>query len=421
MRKILAITWKDISVLLRDRTALLLAVAAPLALTLAMGLVTGGFGDNTAPTIANIPVLIVDHDGGQFATALIDVFTGDDLSAFVTAEQWDDEAAAIAAVGAGDATAAVIIPPGFSDSFLPDATGATPAPVALRVYGDPGRPIGASIVRSIAEEFTRRVQTGVTTVQIAMTDLIMSGAISPEALPEVGRAMGQGLFNRDDPTGGSLIAIHNETAAAGGAADAPVGSLSFFAPGMALFFLMYAVTLGARTFLSERREGTLARMLVAPVSSAQVLSGKVGAIFVSGVLQLGVLVLLTSLLFRLNWGNPLGVGLVIVAAALAATGWALLLASAATSEGQVAGLGMALTLIFGMLGGSIVPTQQMGSPVIDALARLTPNRWAMDGFNKLAYGEGAAAVLPEVAALLVMAAALFVVAAAIFRRRQGNN
>ena len=139
MRKILAITWKDISVLLRDRTALLLAVAAPLALTLAMGLVTGGFGDNTAPTIANIPVLIVDHDGGQFATTLIDVFPGDDLSAFVTAEQWDDEAAAIAAVGAGDATAADIIPPGFSASFLPAATGATPAPAGGREPPAPSR------------------------------------------------------------------------------------------------------------------------------------------------------------------------------------------------------------------------------------------------------------------------------------------
>ena len=38
----------------------------------------------------------------------------------------------------------------------------------------------------------------------------------------------------------------------------------------ALLFLMYAVTLGARTLLAERREGTLARVLAAPVTSGQV-------------------------------------------------------------------------------------------------------------------------------------------------------
>jgi ABC-2 type transport system permease protein len=80
---------------------------------------------------------------------------------------------------------------------------------------------------------------------------------------------------------------------------------------------------------------------------------------------------------------------------------------------------MALTLIFGILGGSFVPGQQMG-PVFNALSRITPNSWAMDGFVSLASGEGLAGILLPVAALLAMAAILFIVSAAMFRRRQSG-
>ena len=43
MRKLWAIGRKDLIVLFRDRAALILMLAAPLALTVGLGLVTGGF------------------------------------------------------------------------------------------------------------------------------------------------------------------------------------------------------------------------------------------------------------------------------------------------------------------------------------------------------------------------------------------
>ena len=58
-------------------------------------------------------------------------------------------------------------------------------------------------------------------------------------------------------------------------------------------------------------------------------------------------------------------------------------------------------------------------PALDWLSRITPNRWALDGFTALAAGEPAAAVFNPIAALLLMAVVLFAVAALVFRRRQG--
>lgn len=419
MRKVLTIMWKDVSVLFRDGAALILIIAGPLVLTIGLGMVTGSFSrSGDAPTVSLIPVLIVDQDGGRFAEALIDVFNSDDLSELLAPELVTDEAAALEQVRKGDTAAVVVIPAGFSDSFLPNpATGELPSSVALQVYGDPGSPIRAGIVRSIAEEFANRAQTGVTTIQVALTELAASGMVPPTDLPAVGQSMGESLLGGagSDVSSMSLIRVRNESVATAG--DVDFNPLAYFAPAMALLFLMYAVTLGARTLLSERRDGTLARMLTAPVTTAQVLGGKVAGIFLGGFIQMVVLIVLTTIMFRLNWGNPMGVLLIITSAALAATGWGLLIASASTSAGQITTLGMAVTLIFGILGGSFAPMQQVW-PVLDWLSRLTPNRWALDGFVALASGDGLPAIVVPVAALFVMAAVLFAVSAVVFRRRQ---
>ena len=49
---------------------------------------------------------------------------------------------------------------------------------------------------------------------------------------------------------------------------------TFYAAGMAVFFLFFTVQFGISSLLDERRDGTLARMLVAPIHRSAVLGGK---------------------------------------------------------------------------------------------------------------------------------------------------
>ena len=143
MNKILTIMWKDVRVLFGDWATVALIIAGPLVLALGLGLVTGSFGADDGLAISRIPVLVVDQDGGPIATPLRDVLTSDDLSDLLAPEALADADAARARVADGEAAAAIIIPPGFSDSFLPDAmTGDMPAAVAAQVLAAPGAPIG---------------------------------------------------------------------------------------------------------------------------------------------------------------------------------------------------------------------------------------------------------------------------------------
>jgi ABC-2 type transport system permease protein len=421
MRKILSISWKDLQVLFRDGAAVLLMIGGPLVLSLGLGLVTGAFGAGDTNGIPPIPVAIVDQDGGALAQSLIDVIQSEALADLLEPTIAGDAFTAREQVNAGELAAVVIIPAGFTGSIVPDPdSGETNGGVApIEVYADPGRPIGAGIVRSVVTEFVSQVQTGVTAMQLTMAELVASGRVEPQALPEIGRELSRQLFEGAETSAvstASLVRIRRETA--GGSAT-EFNPMAYIAPAMALLFLMYTVSLGGRSLLQERDELTLPRMLAAPTSTAQVFAGKVGGIYLSGVLQTGVLILITTLLFRLDWGSPLGVALLVLAAAAAATGWGMLVGAVSRTPGQASNLGTSMMLLFGILGGSFVSLDNAG-PVVEAISRLTPNAWALDGFTLLGLGQGVEAILPAVIALLIMAAVLFVVSVLLFRRRQSD-
>lgn len=415
MNKILNIAWKDLLVLFGDWAAVLLMLGAPLALTVGLGLVSGSFGDQEDSGISQIPVVIVNDDDGELGDALVDVFQSDDLAELVNSVVVGDEASARQQVDEGEMAAAIIVPAGFSAAILPDSeTGQTAADApTITVYGDPGRPISVSIVEAIVNEFTNQVDSNVASIQIAMNQLVSNGIATPADLPAIGQEMGEQLLEGQGQQ--QLIQIARTSGTVD--EDAGFNLLAYFAPAMALLFLMYTVTLGSRTILQERYDGTLPRMLVAPVTAVQILGGKVAGIFLSGVAQVGVLIIACSLLFGLRWGDPLGVLLLIICVAAAATGWGLLIASLASQPGQIASVGTAAMLLFGILGGSFFNIE--GSPLLETVGKITPNAWAMNGFVTLASGGTAADLLLPLLALLVMAAALFTAAALIFQRRRG--
>jgi ABC-2 type transport system permease protein len=146
-----------------------------------------------------------------------------------------------------------------------------------------------------------------------------------------------------------------------------------------------------------------------------VLGGKVLGIFFTGVAQVGILILASSIFFGVKWGDALGVVVLILAAVFGATGWGMLITALARSQGQVASIGSALMLIFGILGGSFINLDQM-PPMMRTLSKITPNAWGMDGFTMLALGGKLPNLMEPVTALLIMGAVLFGIAVVLFNR-----
>lgn len=412
MRKLILIAFKDVLLIFRDRTALIFMLLAPFALTIGLGLATGSFSGKSDSGILDLPLVIVNDDNGSLGNALVEMIQSDDLADLLEPKVLSNLTAARKLVDDNKTVAVVYVPAGFTDSIIPiDGTTISTQTIQIELYGNPTTPTGVSIVKNLLEQFISRVEVGRVSGMVSVTQLLESGAIDPSQALAVGQAVGE---SQSDSLGNtSSIKLNNVTAAG---TEVKFNMLALLAPGMALMFLMYTVSNGGRTLLVEKAAGTLPRMLISPTSSFQILGGKVFGIFLSGLAQLLILIIGTTLLFNLNWGDPLAVVVLVASAALAATGWGIFLAALLKTSGQVANIGMALMLIFGVLGGSFINVSLMPDWV-QWFSRISPNRWGLDGFTTLAMGGTLTNIVTPIIALLIMAAVLFLVSIMLFNHR----
>jgi ABC-2 type transport system permease protein len=167
--------------------------------------------------------------------------------------------------------------------------------------------------------------------------------------------------------------------------------MAFFAPGMAMIFLFFVMGAAARSVLTERRQGTLPRMLAGPVSVHGILLGKTLAVVALGLTGMLTVWGITSVGFGVDWGDPLGVALVILGAVIAVAGVSLVITGLARDEQQSEALTIVFSLAFAVLGGSFIYS---GAGL------------ALTAFTELAAAEaGALEVLPTVLTLLGIGAA----------------
>ena len=277
MKKVFLIGLKDIRLAFRDRPALILILAAPFVLTLGLGFVSGRFSGDTGSGLSDIPVVIVNQDDEQLGNALVDAFKSEDLSSLVELTESDDSESARRLVDDDKAAAAIIIPAGFTNSVIPlegpstglragfSASAGEPnlAVIKIEVYANPVRPTSAGIIQAIVEEFTTRVEEGRTAAMTTLTRMLAAGMLTESEAQSEGPALSQRLGSGLET---ALIGIQESTQ---GAEAADFDVLAYMAPAMALLFLMYTVSYGGRTILTERSQGTLPRLLVSEEYSGE--------------------------------------------------------------------------------------------------------------------------------------------------------
>jgi ABC-2 type transport system permease protein len=426
MGKLFNIALKDLRMVFRDPGTLIMMLATPFMLTLLMAFAFGGGGGSNV--LQHVPLAVVNHDEGTLGQSLVGALHSQGLADLLSPIDLKDDTAARDMVDNGETAAAIIIPSGFSENLTSSdgAMGATGAnggtgtaqgsQTAIELYTNPAKPVSSGVVRSVLESIVSRYMAGSVGGQVAVTQLIGSGLISPQEALAVGREIGQRAALQTTQT--QLITVSSESAAGGSQSNSSGGFnwLGYMAPSMAIMFLKFTVTGGGRTILAEREAGTLPRMLVTPTGPVQVVGGKVLGIFVVGLVQMGILIVASLLLFHLHWGLALGVVLLTVALVAAATGWGMLLAAYCRTPAQAGQFGSMLALVFAILAGNLVPRQILPEWLRN-ISYVTPNAWGLEGYTKLAAGSGLADIALIIVALLAMAAVLFAGATALFRRQ----
>lgn len=363
---------------IRDRSALLQGIVAPIVLAVIITTAFGG-GRSFSTTIG-----VVDLDGGELGGALVagtlapvDDPSGSmaDAGSGVTLVTVADVATARAAIDGGDLPAAIVIPAGFAASL------ATPAdPLQLDVLVDPGRQLASDVAVAIATRLAATVDATRLAVStaVAVDPSLAVDALVPEASGRSAAvALGPSAFGEGfDP-------------------------ITYFAPSMAILFAFLTLGAGARTLLVERREGTLARVRSTPISDRSVLAGVTASVVVLGLVSFLVVWLVTAVVFGADWGDPLGVFVVIVATVLAVAGISTLVTGLARTEAQADGISSVLGFGFALIGGGFLSPGDLPD-LLARIALITPNRWALDALAEL--GAGAAGLAAVVTPVVVLTA-----------------
>jgi ABC-2 type transport system permease protein len=373
MRAALTIAARNLRQRMRDRSAILFAVVIPFGLAVAFTLLI------PRDTTFNAAYAVYDADGGPVAAALVDEVLGGLVEANVASVTvMDSESDALAALDDGRTGAVVLIPAGFSEAV----TGG--GPTTVRIVGLPDAPLATQIATSAIGAFAGDV--GAVRLAIhAATDPTAPGIPAP-----IDAAAVEAIRALPDP-----IAVRN----------APVersqaSSTTFYAASMAIMFLFFATVFGPIGLLAERRTGTLARLLAAPIASGSIVLGAAITAFVLGLVSMGVLVVATSLLLGATWGPPALVAPLVVAAVVAASGVSMLICTLARTDEQAGGWNAMVSISLAVLGGSMIPLAN-APELLRQLSRITPHAWFLEAIDRMsAASVGLDDVLPAIAVLL---------------------
>ena len=364
----LRIALKDIRQRLRDRSAYLWGIAAPLGLAAIFSLLFSDLASNAL----DVDFAVADLDRGRVARTFVDQVLAplDDQGVFGVEEVPSAEAARRMAAD-GQVDAAFVIPEGFSAAAEGGGTS------AIEVVANVDSPIAGQVAQSVAGQFVGEINA-------VGTSLATYFAVLGRA-PEPGEAEGLVAAAMAMPSPLGLEEVS--------AASKELSSDTYYSAAMAILFIFLTVQFGVLGLLEERENGTMGRLLAAPISRRSIVAGKALTSFILGIVSMAVLVAGTTLLLGASWGNSLGVAILVLAAVIAALGVMFVVAAFARTAEQAGNLQAIIAFVLAMLGGSFFPVAQAGG-LLEKLSLMTPHAWFLRGLGDLAAGGGAATVFP---------------------------
>jgi len=417
----------------RDRGALALSFVLPIAFFSIFAVIFGGQHD----TVPRVHILVVDEDQSQASRNLVQALEREgslDVDTKPDAKNAVDYSAATAeaAVKAGNAPVALIIPAGWGQhpiGFGPDGQNAP----KIQLLNDQSDAIAPQVVTGMLQK------VAMTAMPVSMADEGIKytqkylGDLTPEQKKRWGAAMDdlkarqKSGWVATDTTGSPGGSAGGSSGGSGGVIAVETRGvagdhrnkqmISFYAAAFGVMFLLFTASGSAGALLDEQDSGTLDRVLSSRVTMTMLLAGKVAFNTLLAFVQLVVMFLWGWAVFHLDFqSHILGFIVMGLCTAFACAGFGILLASMCHSRGQLGAVSTLLILMMSSLGGSMFPRFLMPAAVQKA-GLFTINAWAIDGFTKVFWRDlPVMALWPQVAVLLAIGVVLFVVARRIARR-----
>ena len=364
--KPLLITGTNLRRFVRDRSNIFFVLIFPLALVLVIGL---QFGEQQDPRVG-----LVGADGTvgrsiaeRLAAAdQIDLRLRDDPD-----ELFDD-------VASGVLDAGVVLPDGLDDIVQRDA------PLEVQ-FANTNEGIGPQL-RAIVQDAIARA----TAEQTAVIDAVGRGLDEPRA-----RALAAQLGSGPD-----LIDVRTITT---GERLFPedLAGFDIGAPNQLVLFVFLTALTGSTALIQTRRLGLSARMLATPTPLRSIIAGEALGRFAVAAVQGVYILVASSLLFGVDWGDVPGAIAVLTMFAAVGAAAAMLAGSLFRSDQQAAGITIIVSLALAALGGAMLPIELFNDTLL-SIAKFTPHYWAIDALSELIRHDGTILVIDRQLGVLAL-------------------
>lgn len=371
--KALAIAGANLRRMFRERSNIFFVFIFPIALILLIG---AQFGGGVSPIVG------VHVTGtGDVALAIV---ANLEASEAIDVIVYPDGESLIRAVERGHANAGLFLPQGIEETVesgdlvevgfvaRPDGFGAQLQSVVGSAVSEAMKPTGAARFASF--------ETGV-----AFSDTLSQAHLLAEAVPGVEVSVsyqGEALF------------------------PSSLGRFDLGASQQLVLFVFITALSGSAALILTRQLGISRRMLSTPTPVGVVLVGESLGRFGVAMFQGIYIMLVTLIIFGVNWGDPLGALLVLVAFSAVGAGGAMLMGSVFRNDQQAGGVAVMASLGLAALGGSMLPIE-LFPPAMQTIALVTPHAWAIDAFAELVRRGGTVVdILPQLGVLTLYAVVL---------------
>ncbi|CAN5557505.1 ABC transporter permease [soil metagenome] len=388
MIKLIAAIKKEALILLRDRVGLAVLFLMPMILIFVMTLIQ----DSAFKSLneRGIPILFVDEDKDSLG---IEIERGLRSSGMCTFNNTIDGVPATAeiaekAVSDGKYLVGIVIPKGATQAIRDnvkvlvqqtlgesDSIQKQSDLVEIAIYIDPiTKKSFLTSVTSSLHEFISEIKTKIMFREFS--DQIA------ELIPD----------KKNAPTNAfsqSQIIKYKEVYASKQIGEIVPNAVQHNVPAWAIFAMFFIVLPLAGGMVKEKNEGSVLRLQTIPTSYLVFLLGKI-KVYVAVCLIQFVLMLSVGMIFLPMLGLPtlvignsiLGILLLSVSTALAATGYGVMMGTIAKTEQQGAILGSLTVLLLSAIGGVWVPTYVMPE-LMRNISVVSPLNWSLNGFYEL--------------------------------------
>jgi ABC-2 type transport system permease protein len=414
--RLLALIYKDILLLIRDRAGFALIFAMPLALVFIMT----NLQDATFRAVNenNIPLAILDHDGDSLGVSIrrelqkSGIFTVHTVQPDVSMLQLRDS------IALGEYQIGIFIPAQTTakirNSVKQKLLSAFEGPPASKP-----RAIDTSFIQLFLDPTTK---ASFKVVLVSTVQQYTSGIEYQVTLSEIKKELATRMhFDAAEITPDRIVSYHQQYATMGTGASIP-NSVQHNVPAWTLFSMFFIVMSLAGNMIKERNDGSFNRLMVMPCNYGMYVASKLITYFGVCSLQcilivgMGISILPLVGLPALNVGSGwASLALVAGASALAAIGFGIAVGSIAATHQQSATFGSISVVILAAIGGIWVPVFAM-PPYMQRLSVISPLNWGLAGcYDILVRNVGISHVLPEVMKLILFAGACFGIAVATYK------